>query len=114
MAESDSEQRAQLLGRVLNLVGLVDYQEAAIVSRTLVDKPAGTITLFAFDSGQALSEHTAPYDALAYLLEGEMEVTLAGAAHPLRAGEMVLMPANVPHALRASERAKLLLVMVRG
>jgi len=100
--------------KVFNLSQMVEVQEGSVVSRTLVDRPAGTVTLFAFDGGQGLSEHTAPYDALVYILEGEAEVTISGVDHRVSAGEALLMPAGEPHSLRAEEAFKMLLVMVRG
>jgi quercetin dioxygenase-like cupin family protein len=96
------------------LASLVDYQAGAVVSRTLVKRPTGTVTLFAFDEGQGLSEHTAPFDALVFLLDGEAEVTISGKALRLKPGEMVLMPANQPHALHAVRRFKMLLTMIRS
>jgi len=92
----------------------VNYQRAAVVSRTLIDKNAGTVTVFAFDKGQGLSEHTAPYDALIYVIEGKAEVTISGSKYLLQEGEAILMPANEPHALKALERFKMLLVMVKS
>jgi len=92
---------------------LVVYQPGAVVSRTLVKKNAGTVTLFAFDVGQGLSEHTAPFDALVEILDGEAELTIGGEKVVARAGQAVLMPANVPHALSATTAFKMLLVMVR-
>jgi quercetin dioxygenase-like cupin family protein len=97
-----------------NLADLIDYQDGSVVSRTIVDKEAGTVTLFAFDEGQGLSEHTAPFDALVYSLDGEVEVTISGKAVQLKKGEMVIMPANKPHALKATKRFKMLLIMVRS
>jgi quercetin dioxygenase-like cupin family protein len=102
------------VGEVLNLASLVEYQAGSVVSRTLVKKQAGTVTLFAFDRGEGLSEHTAPYDALVHILEGEADVTLAGEVHRLQAGEAIVMPAGAPHALRAQERFKMLLTMVKS
>ncbi len=96
------------------LAGLVNYQDGAVVSRTLVAKPAGTVTLFAFDEGQSLSEHTAPYDALVQMIEGEAEITISGKPVRARAGELILMPANLPHALKALTRYKMLLTMIRS
>ncbi len=96
------------------LVELVDYQEGSIVSRTLIDKSAGTLTLFAFDKVQGLSEHTAPFDALVYLLDGEVEVTISGKPLQLKQGEMVIMPADQPHALKAINRFKMMLVMIKS
>jgi quercetin dioxygenase-like cupin family protein len=95
------------------LAALVDYQEGAVVSRTLIDRKAGTVTLFAFDRDQGLSEHTAPFDALVYVAEGEAEITIAGEAHALRGGEVIIMPAHKPHALRAVEKFKMLLALIR-
>jgi len=93
---------------------LVDYQEGAVVSRTLVKRGGGTITLFAFDEGQSLSEHTAPFDAVAHVLDGEADITIAGTVHNVSAGELLLMPAHQPHALHARTRFKMLLTMVRS
>ena len=93
---------------------LAAYQEGAVVSRTLLKRAGGTLTLFAFDEGQALSEHTAPFDAVAQVLEGEADVTIAGAPLRVPAGEMVLMPANQPHAIHARTRFKMLLTMIRS
>jgi len=103
-----------LVGKVENLASLVDYQAGSVVSRTIIDKPAGTMTLFAFDAGQGLSEHTAPFDALVYLLDGMAEVTIAGKPLQLKQGEMVIMPANQPHAVKALHRFKMLLVMIKA
>lgn len=93
--------------------GLAAYQEGAVVSRTLLKRPGGTITLFTFDEGQSLSEHTAPFDAVAHVLEGKATITVAGTPLSVAAGEMVLMPANRPHAVQASTRFKMLLTMIR-
>ncbi len=100
--------------RVETLVDLVEYQGGSVVSRTLIKNNAGTVTLFAFDAGEELSEHTAPYDALVQVLDGEAEVTLSGERHWVRAGEAILMPADVPHALRAPKRFKMMLTMVKS
>ena len=106
--------REMPIAEVVRLIDLVNYQEGAVVSRTLVNRATGTVTLFAFDEGQGLSEHTAPFDAVAHLLEGEAEISVA--AKPLRAaaGEAVLMPANQPHSLKALTRFKMLLTMIRS
>ena len=100
--------------QVIKLIDLADYQEGSIVSRTILDKKTGTVTFFAFDKGQGLSEHTAPFDALVYLLDGEVEVVISGKSSRLKAGEMVIMPANDPHALRAITRFKMILTMIRS
>jgi len=108
------KKREKLADRVIRLVDLADYQEGSVVSRTLVDKKAGTVTFFAFAEGQGLSEHTAPFDALVYLLEGEAEIIISGKPIHLRGGEMVVMPANHPHALKATENFKMILTMIRS
>ncbi len=104
----------KLIGQVANLAALVDYQEGSVVSRTLVKQEKGTVTLFAFGEGEGLSEHTAPFDALVYILDGEMDVTISGKASRLKEGEMIIMPADEPHALKAVKRFKMLLVMIRS
>lgn len=96
----------------VKLVDLIDYQEGSVVSRTIVDNEAGTVTLFAFDEGQGLSEHTAPFDALVQNLDGEVEVIISGKAVQLKKGEMVIIPANKPHALKATKQFKMLLTMI--
>lgn len=100
--------------RAHDLEGMVDYQDGAIVSRTLLDKKAGTVTLFAFDEGQGLSEHTAPFDALVHVFDGKALVTISGKETVVGAGELIVMPANQPHALQAGERFKMLLTMIRS
>jgi len=100
-------------GEPLELSGLVTYGEDSIVSRTLVNNSAGTVTLFAFDEGQGLSEHTAPFDALVHIIEGESEVIIDGKPSRVCEGQLILMPANVPHALNATKRFKMMLTMVR-
>ena len=103
-----------LIGKTLELNSLIDYQEGSVVSRTIVDKKTGTITLFAFDKEQGLSEHTAPYDAFVYVVDGEAEVTISGKSLPVKQGEFIIMPANQPHSLRATQRFKMTLVMIRS
>ncbi len=95
------------------LADAIDYADGSIVSKTLLDKKAGTLTLFAFDAGQKLSEHSSPYDATVQILEGEAGLTIGGKAVAARAGELVIMPANVPHAVMAEQRFKMLLIMIR-
>lgn len=102
------------LGVPENLETLIGYQSASVVSRTLIKKPAGTVTLFAFDAGEGLSEHTAPYDALIVLLDGEAEVQIAKETHAVKKGQALLLPANVPHALRATSKFKMMLTMIRA
>ena len=109
-----SSKKETLVAQASNLKELINYQEGSVVSRTIIDKKAGTVTLFAFDNGQGLSEHTAPYDAMVYVLDGEVEVTIAGKPVPLKAGETTIMPANQTHALTAKTRFKMLLVMIKS
>ena len=102
------------LGEGANPVaGLVDYQDGAVVSRTLVKKDKGTVTVFAFDQDQALSEHTVPHDALVQVIDGEAEITVGGTPYAVGAGEMIMMPGNVPHAVKATARFKMILTMLR-
>jgi quercetin dioxygenase-like cupin family protein len=106
---------SEMLGAVsVEPLSLTAYQDGAVVSRTLLKRGGGTVTLFAFDQGQGLSEHTAPFDAIAYVLEGEALVTIADTPVTVRSGEMVLMPANQPHAVSAPSRFKMLLTMLRS
>jgi len=109
-----SENTRKLVTQPASLIDLIDYQEGSVVSRTIIDKKAGTVTLFAFDEGQGLSEHTAPYDALVYLLDGEANVVISGKPIRLKKGEITIMPANEPHALKAVTRFKMVLTMIRS
>jgi len=102
------------LADAVDLAALVDYQQGSVVSRTLVKKPTGTVTLFAFDAGQELSEHTAPFDAMVQVVDGTGELTIGGRPVRMTAGQLVVMPAGVPHAVRAVERFKMLLTMIRS
>jgi quercetin dioxygenase-like cupin family protein len=99
---------------VSRLIDLVSYQDGAVVSRIVLKRETGTVTLFAFDAGQELSEHTTPYDALVQVVDGEAAITVAGRPYRVRAGEMILMPAHQPHALKAISRFKMLLTMIRS
>ncbi len=103
-----------LTAQVLTMSDLVAYQTGSIISRTVIDKKVGTITLFAFDEGQGLSEHTVPYDAFVQIVDGEGEITIAGTPHTLHAGQMIIMPANKPHLVKATRKFKMLLVMIRA
>lgn len=100
-------------GRPMELAATIEYSDGSVVSKTLLNKKAGTLTLFAFDSGQGLSEHTSPYDATVMILDGEAELVIGGKTVAARAGELAIMPANVPHDVRAKERFKMLLIMIR-
>jgi quercetin dioxygenase-like cupin family protein len=102
------------MGRSQGLVSLVEYAADSIVSKTILDKPVGTITLFAFDKGQKLSEHTAPYDAVVQVVDGSARLTIGGEDVKALAGEIIVMPANVPHAVGADEKFKMLLTMIRA
>mgnify|MGYP005847257173 CR=1 FL=1 len=98
----------------VNLNAAIDYQEKSVVSQTILKKQTGTLTLFAFDKGQGLSEHTAPFDAVVQIVDGQAEIVISGTPHRVSAGEYIIMPANVPHALNAVERFKMLLIMIRS
>lgn len=97
-----------------NLASLVDYQDGSVVSKEVIKKEKGAVTLFSFDKGQGLSEHTAPFDAFVYVIDGRTEITIAGKLHSLKAGEVIIIPENKPHSLKAIERFKMLLVMVKA
>ena len=99
--------------QVKNLSDLARYQENAVVSSEVIKKDTGTITVFAFDKGQGLSEHTAPFDALVYIIDGQAEVTISGKLFTVKKGEMVIMPVNKPHSMKAVEKFKMLLVMIK-
>ena len=112
--DKHDKKREELYSKVLSLKDVVAYQEGTVASRMLVNKPAGTITLFAFDAGEGLSEHTAPYDAIVTIIDGEAEITIAGREFHLRKGQMIIMPAHVPHAVRAVQRFRMMLVMIHA
>ncbi len=103
----------KLKGTAVDLAGYIEYSKKSVVSKTLLDKETGSLTLFAFDAGQGLSEHTSPYDATVQILDGEAELTIEGKKVKARAGQIVIMPANVPHAVKAEKRFKMLLIMIR-
>ncbi len=107
-------QKKDFIAEALKLENLVQYQERSVVSKQILDKKAGTLTLFAFDKGESLSEHTAPYDASILILDGKAEITIGGNPHHVQSGELIIMPANVPHAVKAVERFKMLLIMIRS
>ena len=102
------------LGGVIAQGKLVEYQPGSVVSRTLIKKPAGTVTAFAFDAGEGLSEHTSPYDALVLGVDGEAEISIAGVAHGVAMGQLLALPAGLPHAVKAATPFKMLLVMIRA
>ena len=98
----------------ISLVDMVDYQKEAVVSKTIIEKKTGTVTLFAFDQGQGLSEHTTPFDAMVQVLDGEVEIKISGKYYNLKQGDMIIMPANEPHALKAVAKFKMMLIMIRS
>jgi quercetin dioxygenase-like cupin family protein len=98
----------------LNLADSINYQQGSVVSRQLIKKETGSVTLFAFDEGEGLSEHTAPFDALVHVLEGKAEITISQKPYIVNSGEMIIMPANRPHALKGLQKFKMLLVMIRS
>ena len=114
MVTTIQEKKEPLTAKVLDMARLVEYQAGSVVSRAVIQKKTGTVTLFAFDEGQGLSEHTAPFDALVCILDGQAEIIISGKSHMLKQGEMIIMPADEPHALKAVRPFKMMLVMIRG
>ncbi|MGV8144495.1 MAG: cupin domain-containing protein [Methanothermobacter sp.] len=105
---------ADLKGKVLKMVDLMEYQEGSVVSREIIRKETGTVTIFAFDKGEGLSEHSAPFDAMVQVIDGNAEIIISGESNLVNAGEMIIMPANDPHALNALERFKMVLTMIKS
>ena len=99
---------------IMNLGSMLDYQENSVVSRALINKDVGTVTLFSFDKGEGLSEHTAPFDALVYVFDGEAEIFISSEKFVLKEGQMIIMPANEPHALNAPKKFKMMLIMIKS
>jgi quercetin dioxygenase-like cupin family protein len=114
MMNPDGAKKEDIIGKVMVSKDLVSYQDGAVVSRTLINKGVGTVTVFSFDQGQGLSEHTAPYDAMVEILDGEAEITIAGKKQLVKEGEMLIMPANKPHALHGVKAFKMMLIMIRA
>jgi quercetin dioxygenase-like cupin family protein len=110
--QQDANQKT--LAHVASLVDLVSYQEGSVTNRTIIDRSTGTVTLFAFDKDHGLSEHTAPFDALVHVLDGEVRIVIGGEPSHLKAGQAIIMPANIPHGLKALTRFKMMLVMIRS
>lgn len=104
----------ELKARTLKVEDLIEYQKGAVVSREIIRKGTGTVTIFAFDKGEGLSEHTAPFDAMVQVINGKAEITISGNKHVLEKGDMIIMPANEPHALHATEKFKMILTMIRS
>lgn len=103
-----------LKARAIDLAALLDYQDDSVVSREIIKKDTGTVTLFVFDKGQGLSEHTAPFDALAYVLDGQARINISGKPHIVKKAQMIIMPADKPHSLKAVKRFKMLLIMIKS
>jgi quercetin dioxygenase-like cupin family protein len=110
----DNQNAQNIIGQVKSLAGMTAYQEGAVVSREIIKKETGTVTVFAFDKDQGLSEHTAPFDALVNVLDGEAEIVISGNPNRLKAGDFIIMPANEPHSLKAIEKFKMMLTMIRS
>lgn len=110
---ADDKVKESLMARALKAADQVSYQTGAIVSKTVVSAAGGNITLFAFDEGQALSEHSAPFDALVYVLDGEAEIRISGQVHMVKTDEMIIMPAGEPHAVKANRAFKMMLIMIK-
>ncbi|OPX66634.1 MAG: Cupin domain protein [Methanoregulaceae archaeon PtaB.Bin056] len=108
------ESKQDLAGKVFEMKDLVEYQTGTVASRMIINNKAGSITIFSFDKDEGLSEHTAPYDAVVMILDGECEVWVAGVTHAMKAGETIIFPAHAPHALSATSRFKMALIMIRG
>jgi quercetin dioxygenase-like cupin family protein len=114
MADEKKSMSETLTGQPGNLESLIAYQQDSVVSKTIIGKKTGTVTLFAFDKGQGLSEHTAPFEAIVYLVDGEAEISIAGKPHVVKKSEMIILPANIPHALQAVSPFKMLLTMIKS
>jgi quercetin dioxygenase-like cupin family protein len=114
MKIGESMRTKKIVARATNLLEILKYQAGAIVSREIIKKKTGTVTLFAFDKGQGLSEHTAPFDAVVYVVDGTALINIAKKSNTVRKGEMIVLPANVPHALKAVRKFKMLLVMIKA
>ncbi len=109
-----TSEKEKLIGNVIELCGLVGYQDGSVVSREVINKKSGTVTIFAFDEGEGLSTHSAPFDAMVYIADGEAEITIDDKPNRLKAGDMIIMPAEHPHSLKALKRFKMLLIMIRS
>lgn len=112
--KTQNDSKEDLLGRALKAKDLVKYDKGAVVSRTIIEKKTGTVTIFSFDKGQGLSEHTAPFDALVQILDGEAVISISGKPSKVKAGEFIIMPAGKPHALKAANKFKMALIMIRA
>ena len=108
------DKEENVIGKVLKAKGLVPYGSGAVVSRTIIKKKTGTVTIFSFDKGQGLSEHTAPFDAMVHILDGEAKIVISGKPNKVKAGELIIMPANKPHSLMAVKKFKMALIMIKS
>ncbi len=113
-AENKGGNDDNLLAKLVKYEDLINYQDGAVVSRTILEKGTGTVTVFAFDKGEGLSEHTAPFDAMVQVIDGTAEITISGEKHAVQNGEVIIMPADKPHSLRAVEKFKMVLIMIRA
>lgn len=114
MAKIEVDENNKMLANVMHGAETIAYQTDSVVSKTLINKPSGTVTLFAFDAEQGLSEHTAPFDAMVYILDGAAVITISGVPYTVKNGEMIIMPAHEPHALQAIEKFKMMLIMIKS
>jgi quercetin dioxygenase-like cupin family protein len=112
--KKEASDKETIIGNSLSVAGLVNYQDGSIVSREIINKKTGTVTIFAFDEGEGLSEHSAPFDALVIIAEGQAEITIDGKPHKLKAGELIIMPGGHPHSVKAIKKFKMLLIMIRS
>lgn len=110
----NNKQNSKIISEKCSLAGLIDYHSDSVVSRVLMKKDNGSVTIFAFDEGEGLSEHTTPYEAMVYIIEGEAEIIISSKSHIVKTGEMIIMPANQPHALKAITKYKMMLVMIKS
>ncbi len=113
-AKKESSDKEKLIGKAITATDLVGYQDGSVVSREVINKKTGTVTIFAFDEGEGLSTHSAPFDAMVYVVDGEVEITIDNKPNHLKAGDMIIMPADHPHALKAIKKFKMLLIMIRS
>jgi quercetin dioxygenase-like cupin family protein len=112
--KKETSDKDKLIGKALKLSGLVDYQDGSVVSKEVINKKTGTVTIFAFDEGEGLSEHSAPFDAMVFIADGEGEITIDGKPNSLKAGDMIIMPAEHPHSVKATKKFKMLLIMIKS
>lgn len=110
----DLSKKSLIMAEAVSAAQSIEYQKDSVVSKTLINKPSGTVTLFAFDAGQGLSEHTAPFDAMVHIIDGAAEIIISGVSHIVQNGEIIIMPANEPHALNAKEKFKMMLIMIKS